>query len=67
MTATPPLTPPLTPLRDMSLQNETQQQYYERTASDYDSLHLREPEHEFALSQLLGIVRYHGFKSLLDV
>lgn len=51
----------------MSLQNETQQQYYERTASDYDSLHLREPEHEFALSQLLGIVRYHGFKSLLDV
>ncbi len=44
-----------------------QQSYYERTAAEYDTNHLREPEHEFSLSQLLGIVRYHGFSSLLDV
>lgn len=44
-----------------------QQSYYERTAAEYDANHLREPEHEFSLAQLLGIIRYHHFRSLLDV
>lgn len=46
---------------------EQQKRYYEQTACEYDENHLREPEHEFALAQLLGIMRYHGFKTLLDV
>jgi ubiquinone/menaquinone biosynthesis C-methylase UbiE len=46
---------------------DKQQRYYEKTATEYDSNHLREPEHEIALAQLLGIMQYHGFKSLLDV
>lgn len=51
----------------MSISTETQKEYYERTATDYDAMHLREPEHEFALSQLLGIMRYHGYDSMLDI
>lgn len=46
---------------------EQQNEYYERTAEDYDKLHLGEAEHEFALSQLLGLVRYYKFESLLDI
>ena len=46
---------------------EKQRNYYEETAGDYDEMHLHESEHEFALAQLLGIMRYHGFESLLDV
>lgn len=46
---------------------EQQKEYYERTATTYDEMHLAETEHEFALSQLLGLMRYFSFKSLLDV
>lgn len=46
---------------------DRQRSYYEQNAKDYDEMHLRESEHEYALAQLLGIVRYHGFRSLLDV
>lgn len=46
---------------------EQQKEYYERTASTYDEMHLAEGEHEFALSQLLGLMRYFSFDSLLDV
>jgi len=41
--------------------------YYERTAKDYDSMHLAETEHELALAQLIGIMRHYGYRSLLDV
>ena len=44
-----------------------QKQYYERTAADYDAMHLNETEHEYALAQLLGLMRYYRFESLLDV
>ena len=48
--------------------NQTEQRdYYERTAARYDEMHLEEPEHEFALAQLLGIARYFKYESLLDV
>jgi len=46
---------------------DQQQSYYETTADNYDEMHLGESEHEYALAQLLGIMRYHGFNSLLDV
>ncbi|MEZ0387463.1 MAG: class I SAM-dependent methyltransferase [Verrucomicrobium sp.] len=51
----------------MSNAAENQTQYYERTAAEYDALHLEESEHEFALAQLMGLVRYFKFDSLLDV
>jgi ubiquinone/menaquinone biosynthesis C-methylase UbiE len=44
-----------------------QQDYYNRTASNYDAMHLGETEHEIALAQLSGMVRYFRFTSLLDV
>lgn len=44
-----------------------QREYYAQTAEKYDELHLREPEHEFALAQLSGILGYYDFNSLLDV
>jgi ubiquinone/menaquinone biosynthesis C-methylase UbiE len=46
---------------------ESQKDYYERTAKSYDAMHLLEGEHEFALAQLLGLMRYYKFGSLLDV
>jgi len=46
---------------------ETQKDYYERTASNYDAMHLMESEHEFALAQLSGLMNYYSFESLLDV
>lgn len=47
--------------------SDQQELYYEQTARNYDAMHLRESEHEFSLAQLIGIMRYHGFQSLLDV
>ena len=46
---------------------ERQQVYYAETAKSYDAAHLHEPEHEIALAQMEGLVRFHGFESLLDV
>lgn len=46
---------------------ERQRDYYERTALSYDEMHLFEGEHEFALAQLLGFMKYYKFSSLLDV
>jgi ubiquinone/menaquinone biosynthesis C-methylase UbiE len=46
---------------------DQQRAYYERTATNYDGMHLLEMEHEFALSQLLGLLSCFPFKSLLDV
>jgi ubiquinone/menaquinone biosynthesis C-methylase UbiE len=51
----------------MSSAQEEQQEYYKRTAENYDRMHLLEMEHEFALSQLLGLLTCFSFKSLLDV
>lgn len=44
-----------------------QQAYYERTAANYDQMHLRETEHEFASAQLMGLMKFYQFDSLLDV
>ena len=49
------------------MEQREQQQYYARTADRYDAMHLSETEHEIALAQLCGLVRYFGFESLLDV
>jgi len=46
---------------------EKQKSYYTKNAVNYDEMHLCESEHEYALAQLTGIMRYHGFQSLLDV
>lgn len=45
-----------------------QRAYYERTAADYDALHLREDdEHHTALAWLAGLLHHHGATSVLDV
>ncbi len=51
----------------MSDNQNDQRDYYERTATRYDEMHLEESEHEFALAQLLGFTRYFKYESLLDV
>lgn len=51
----------------MTSATDEQRDYYERTAADYDTMHLLELEHEFALSQLLGLLTTFSFTSLLDV
>ncbi len=54
-------------MTDSSDMQREQKEYYERTASQYDAMHLLESEHEFALSQLLGIMTTYSLTSLLDV
>jgi ubiquinone/menaquinone biosynthesis C-methylase UbiE len=44
-----------------------QTNYYEKTAGDYDSMHLGETEHEISLACLIGLMRHYGYESLLDV
>lgn len=44
-----------------------QREYYERTAAQYDKMHLTETEHEYALAQLVGLMRHYNYSSLLDV
>ncbi len=51
----------------MDKDQKKQRAYYEATAKAYDEMHLKEIEHEIALSQLLGYMRYFNFESLLDV
>jgi len=46
---------------------EKQRKYYAQTADEYDSMHLHESEHEFALANLSGLLAYYQFDSLLDV
>ena len=47
-----------------------QQDYYARTATTYDELHVGntdEPEHDIALAALRGLAEYYRFNSFLDV
>lgn len=45
-----------------------QQQYYAKTAQDYDEMHLHEgDEHFFALSFFLTLIDVFGLKSILDI
>ena len=47
---------------------EIQQQYYERTAAQYDDMHLhRDDEQYFALSYLIGMIEFLQVKSILDI
>ena len=46
---------------------ERQRKYYATSADKYDDAHLVESEHEYALSQLCGIINYYKFSSVLDV
>ncbi len=47
---------------------EIQQQYYERTAAQYDDMHLhRDDEQYFALSYLIGMIEFLQIKSILDI
>jgi ubiquinone/menaquinone biosynthesis C-methylase UbiE len=44
-----------------------QQQYYTKIAEDYDHQHLPDPEHEFALAWLIGLLEHYRIASILDV
>lgn len=45
-----------------------QRQYYERTARQYDAMHVRDnDEHYVALSLLSGVIAHRGYASVLDV
>ena len=47
-----------------------QQEYYKKTANNYDSMHgvdADDDEHTFALYQLLGLLDYLNINSILDV
>lgn len=47
---------------------EIQRQYYERTAAQYDDMHLhRDDEQYFALSYLIGMIEFLQVKSILDI
>jgi len=46
---------------------ERQRAYYAETASKYDEMHLQDPEHEYAIAQLTGLLNHYRFDSLLDV
>jgi ubiquinone/menaquinone biosynthesis C-methylase UbiE len=44
-----------------------QREYYRQTADHYDKMHLGDPEHEFALVAMTGLLGHLGIKSVLDV
>lgn len=46
---------------------EKQREYYRQTAGKYDSMHLGDPEHEFALAAMIGWFDHLGIRSVLDV
>lgn len=47
---------------------ELQRDYYARTASRYEDLHVRDgDEHYFALAWLAALIGHYGFRSVLDV
>ena len=50
---------------DMS---ESQRAYYRKTAQLYDQMHVSQAdEHTFALQWLTGLIRFYGFRRVLDV
>lgn len=53
---------------ELSREIELQRDYYARTANSYEGLHVQEgDEHFFALAWLAALIRYYGFRSVLDV
>lgn len=44
-----------------------QREYYRRTAERYDSWHLNDPEHAFALAFMTSMITFLGIRSVLDV
>ncbi len=48
-------------------QEAIQREYYRSTASKYDQMHLGDPEHEFALAVMVGLIRHFQIGSVLDV
>jgi ubiquinone/menaquinone biosynthesis C-methylase UbiE len=47
---------------------DLQKEYYSTTAKQYDNQHLQlDDEHYLALNYLDGIIRFHNFKSILDI
>ena len=47
---------------------EIQKQYYERTAAQYDDMHLSKTDEQyFALSYLIGSINFHEIRSVLDI
>lgn len=44
-----------------------QRDYYRQTADKYDSMHMGDLEHEFALAAIMGWFDHLGIKSVLDV
>lgn len=47
---------------------ELQKEYYSKTAEEYDNQHLQhDDEHNLALNYLDGIIKFHNYKSILDI
>lgn len=47
---------------------EIQAKYYQSTAESYNSLHIEHgSEHNIALHHLIGLIKYHDIKSVLDI
>jgi ubiquinone/menaquinone biosynthesis C-methylase UbiE len=44
-----------------------QRKYYRQTANQYDSMHIGDPEHEFALAAMVGWLQHFDIRSVLDV
>ena len=54
--------------RDLSAEIRIQREYYARSANQYDSMHVDGSiEHNFALQFMIGVVRYLGVRSILDI
>lgn len=52
----------------LSHEIELQRDYYARTASEYEDMHVQGgDEHFFALAWLAALIRHYGFRSVLDV
>ncbi|WP_169055010.1 class I SAM-dependent methyltransferase [Azospirillum sp. TSA2s] len=48
--------------------SESQRAYYRKTAQLYDRMHVSQAdEHTFALQWLTGLIRFYGFRRVLDV
>ena len=44
-----------------------QRRYYQETALQYDEMHMRDEEHNFALHLMAGYIKFHKIRSVLDV
>src|SRR5262245_56140342 len=44
-----------------------QREYYRQTADKYDSMHLGDAEHDYALTVMIGLFGHLGIKSVLDI